>query len=97
AGAMCATLISEVCVTGYQLFITRHVLHAQSLFTGIWKYTLAGGLMFTFVFRLNVTMTASYLNLCLQIGVGVLLYLGLILLLQPPVLRNAIKLRNNLH
>lgn len=97
AGAMCATLISEVCVTGYQLFITRHVLHAQSLFTGIWKYTLAGGLMFTFVFRLNVTMPASYLNLCLQIGVGVLLYLGLILLLQPPVLRNAIKLHNNLH
>lgn len=53
--------------------------------------------MFTFVFRLNVTMPASYLNLCLQIGVGVLLYLGLILLLQPPVLRNAIKLHNNLH
>lgn len=94
---MCATLISEVCVTGYQLFVTRHVLRTQSLFTGIWKYALAGGLMFTLVFRLNVTMLASYLNLGLQIAVGALLYLGLLLLLQPPVLRNAAKLRTYLH
>lgn len=53
--------------------------------------------MFLLIFCLNVTMPAPYLNLGLQIGVGTLSYLGLLLLLQPPVLRNATKLRTYLH
>ncbi|QYD00687.1 polysaccharide biosynthesis C-terminal domain-containing protein [Lactiplantibacillus plantarum] len=79
------------------VFVTRHALRTQSLFAGIWKYTLAGGIMFLLIFCLNVTMPAPYLNLGLQIGVGTLSYLGLLLLLQPPVLRNATKLRTYLH
>ena len=96
AGAMLATLISEVCVTGYQLVITRHVLQTRQLFAGTVKYAVAGGLMFGVVYALNINMPASYPNLALQIGLGALIYLGLILLLQPPVLANAAKLRQRM-
>ncbi|MGA3233672.1 polysaccharide biosynthesis C-terminal domain-containing protein [Lactiplantibacillus pentosus] len=97
AGAMLATLISEICVTGYQLIVTRHSLKTRSLFTGALKYALAGAIMFAVVYGLNITMAASYLNLAMQIGVGALIYGGLILMLQPPVLANAAKLRSRVH
>lgn len=96
AGAMCATLISEVCVTGYQLVVTRHTLATRQLFTGSLKYVLAGVVMFAVVYALNISMTASYLNLALQIGIGALIYVGLLFLLQPPVLTNAAKLRTRM-
>ena len=53
--------------------------------------------MFAVVYGLNITMAASYLNLAMQIGVGALIYGGLILILQPPVLANAAKLRSRVH
>lgn len=96
AGAMCATLISEVCVTGYQLVVTRHTLATRQLFTGSLKYVLAGVVMFVVVYALNISMTASYLNLALQIGIGALIYAGLLFLLQPPILTNAAKLRTRM-
>ncbi|MBU7468908.1 polysaccharide biosynthesis C-terminal domain-containing protein, partial [Lactiplantibacillus plantarum] len=96
AGAMCATLISEVCVTGYQLVVTRHTLATRQLFTASLKYVLAGVIMFVVIYALNINMTASYLNLALQIGIGALIYIGLLFLLQPPVLTNAAKLRTRM-
>lgn len=92
AGAMVATLISEVCVTGYQLVVTRQTLATRQLFTGSLKYVIAGVIMFVVVYTLNVNTAASYLNLALQIGIGALTYVGLLFLLQPPVLTNAAKL-----
>ncbi|MBP5843507.1 flippase, partial [Lactiplantibacillus plantarum] len=68
----------------------------RQLFTGSLKYVLAGVIMFVVIYALNISMTASYLNLALQIGIGTLIYVGILFLLQPPVLTNAAKLRTRM-
>ncbi|MBP5843502.1 polysaccharide biosynthesis C-terminal domain-containing protein, partial [Lactiplantibacillus plantarum] len=68
----------------------------RQLFTASLKYVLAGVIMFVVIYALNINMTASYLNLALQIGIGALIYIGLLFLLQPPVLTNAAKLRTRM-
>ncbi|WP_047999288.1 polysaccharide biosynthesis C-terminal domain-containing protein [Lactiplantibacillus herbarum] len=95
-GAMLATLISEICVTGYQLIVTRHDLQVRQLFAGSHKYLGAGIIMFIVVYHLNVNMATSYPNLILQIVLGSLIYIGCLMLLQPPVLNSIAQLKSRL-
>ncbi len=94
-GAMIATLISEGCVTLYQLFITRNQLALKPAFYGFVKYLIAGLIMFTLVFFLNQTMPISLKSLFFQIIIGGIVYLLLIVLLQPPIWHNLKRIRNN--
>ncbi|CAM3281824.1 oligosaccharide flippase family protein [Lactiplantibacillus plajomi] len=84
-GAMVATLISELCVTGYQLYATRHQLNFRPLIGGTLQYVLAGMLMFAVTYYLNVTMRPSFTNLMLQIIIGALVYVILLIGLRPPI------------
>jgi len=86
-GAMIATLISELCVTLYQIFIVRKELSPIKLFQNFIKYTFSGIVMFLFVFPLSLVMKIGIYSLVFQITIGVLAYTGCLLILQPTILK----------
>ncbi|MBE1726920.1 oligosaccharide flippase family protein [Lactobacillus plantarum] len=85
-GAMLATVISEFCVTAYQLFVVRHDFQMRHFFKNIISYLLSGSCMCMIVYTLNVTMKISVFSLLGQVVVGILTYIGLILIIQPDIL-----------
>ncbi|MFC6179777.1 oligosaccharide flippase family protein [Lactiplantibacillus daowaiensis] len=82
-GAPIATVAAELAVTIYQLVSVRKQLTIKYLFTDLGKYLIAGVVMFFGVYFLNITMNISVLSLLAQITEGVLIYSGILLILQP--------------
>lgn len=93
-GAMFATLFSELCVTAYQMYVTRNDLSIQRLMSSFFEYLLAGLAMFVVVYQLNLSMKISALSLIEQMIIGLLIYVGFILILQPRILDEVKTLRN---
>ncbi|MCT0162158.1 oligosaccharide flippase family protein [Lactiplantibacillus pentosus] len=92
-GAMVATLLSELVVTIYQLYKVRRVLKINKLFANFLKYMLSGFLMFILVYVININSRISTSGLIAQILIGLLIYLGSILILQPSLLKQIKYLR----
>ncbi|WP_338210110.1 polysaccharide biosynthesis C-terminal domain-containing protein [Lactiplantibacillus paraxiangfangensis] len=93
-GAMVATVISELTVTVYQLSKVRRVLPFSLLFKNMWIYLLAGLFMFIPVFYLNINMKITVINLALQIIEGLLIYVGILLILQPTLFDSLLFLKD---
>ncbi|MDF4030463.1 flippase [Lactobacillus delbrueckii] len=85
-GAMWSTVLSEILVTAYQLFVVRKSLDIRKMFAGSWKYLLSGIVMFVPVFWLNTHMKASWLWMLVEVAAGIVIYVGMVLLLRAPVL-----------
>ena len=77
AGAAVALVISELLVVSYQIFRIKEAIPLSVLFHGIWKYILAGGIMFMFVFSLNYLSKMTLQSLLIQILMGASIYLVL--------------------
>ncbi|WP_367376405.1 polysaccharide biosynthesis C-terminal domain-containing protein [Lactiplantibacillus pentosus] len=92
-GAMIATLLSELTVTSYQLIKVRTALKLSKLFANVGKYMFAAVIMFMPVYVLNICMKISALSLFFQILIGLLIYIGMICILQPSILQRIKKLR----
>lgn len=88
-GAMWSTVLSEISVTAYQLFVVRKSLDIRKMFAGNWKYLLSGIVMFVPVFWLNTHMKASWLWMLVEVVVGIVVYSVMIILLKPPVVYQA--------
>ncbi|GHN29297.1 flippase [Lactobacillus delbrueckii] len=88
-GAMWSTVLSEISVTAYQLFVVRKSLDIRKMFAGSWKYLLSGIVMFVPVFWLNMHMKASWLWMLVEVVVGIAVYSVMIILLKPPVVYQA--------
>ncbi|KRN28358.1 PST family polysaccharide transporter [Lactobacillus selangorensis] len=88
-GAMWSTVLSEVAVTGYQLWVVRHDIDIPRLFTNLWKYLVAGAVMFVVVYWMNLHFTMGYVMLVVEATVGAVIYAVLILILKPTVLQTA--------
>ncbi|MCV3743088.1 polysaccharide biosynthesis C-terminal domain-containing protein [Lentilactobacillus hilgardii] len=81
-GSAIATVISEITVTGYQLFAIRKQIKFRLLFADFGKYLLASVLMFTFVYLIDRLAVVTWLMLFLEILLGILIYLVLILAMR---------------
>lgn len=92
-GAMIATLLSELTVTSYQLIKVRTALKLSKLFANVGKYMFAAVIMFMPVYVLNICMKISAISLSFQIIIGLLIYIGMICILQPSILQRIKKLR----
>lgn len=93
-GAALATVLSEFLVTAVQLFCVKSTIRRRSLFKDFWRYFLSGLIMFVIVYRINLTIKMSIINLVLQVMVGAVVYgLGL-LVFKAPVLKQAKELLN---
>ncbi|QHM49155.1 lipid II flippase MurJ [Lactiplantibacillus plantarum] len=84
-GAMFATLLSELVVTTYQLIMVRHIFKFKKLFTNIRAYLVAGIIMCIVVFGLNIITRPSFINIALQILIGITIYMGMLCVLQPTI------------
>lgn len=94
-GTALATVISEITVTGYQMYAIRNQINMKKLFVSYWKYLLAGFLMFVIVFRLGSVLKDSWLMILIEIITGMISYLVFILLLRPNLIKvTLLKLKN---
>lgn len=90
-GAVIATVISELCVTLYQLWAIREIINFSFLFNNLSKYIISSGMMFFVVFCLNQLISFNVLSLFLEICVGVTIYLVMIFWMKPSILKKAKK------
>lgn len=90
SGATIATVVSEVVVTAYQLFVIRDMVSYRNLFADGWKFLLAAVAMFIPVFWLNSTMSVSAISLALQVTLGIGIYFGILSILKPDILREGL-------
>ncbi|MFT9213855.1 polysaccharide biosynthesis C-terminal domain-containing protein, partial [Liquorilactobacillus ghanensis] len=91
-GAILATVISEACVTGYQLWVVRKIIKYRQLFLNLPKYLLAGLVMFIPIFWINNTVHTSILSIGAEVLLGMIIYVLMILLLRPTILEKAKKM-----
>ena len=73
-GTALATVISEITVTGYQMYAIRNQINMRKLFVSYWKYLLAGFLMFVIVFRFGAVLKDSWLMILIEIITGMISY-----------------------
>lgn len=85
-GAMWATVMSEISVTAYQLFVVKNSLNVIKMFGSTWKYLLSGAIMFVPVFWLNTHMKSSWLWLLIEVIVGISVYSCMVFLLRAPII-----------
>lgn len=88
-GAAVATTISEFFVTAVQLLLIRTTISRRRLFKDIWKYFIAGIVMYVVVLRLDQIMNMNILNLAVQVCVGAILYFIILILFKAPIINEA--------
>lgn len=91
-GAVIATVVSEIGVTAYQLWVIRKIINYRQLFTNVWKYMLAGLVMFIPVFKINMTLRTSVISIFIEIVLGAFIYIAMIFILRPTIIYKAMKL-----
>lgn len=90
-GAAYGLLISEIMIVIWQLILVHREVAVPRLFPQFWKYLVAGALMFGVVHYLNVEQFMNAHHLLLQMGIGVVIYLLLVVILNTPLIN---RLRN---
>ena len=88
-GATLSTVLSELAVTAYQLFIVREQIKYRNLFTDTFKYLFAGLIMFIVVFFLDSKLKNSWAMLIVEVLVGMVIYFSLLLILRAKVIKDA--------
>ena len=76
-GASIGTIAAELCVTSYQIFVTRKELNYSSIIKSSTKYFLAAFVMFVIIFQIDIS---SYLltNLIIKVSAGFIIYFGVL-------------------
>lgn len=74
-GAVVATVLSEFAVTAIQVYFIRHQVKISQLFTSVWKYLVAGVVMYGVVRYLNRIQAGSFINFTIQAAIGAFIYL----------------------
>lgn len=88
-GASIATVLSEITVSGYQIFSIRKQINYRKLFHDFWKYILSGALMFLIVFKIDGILGNSWTMLGIEIFAGIIVYLIMLLVLKADILKEA--------
>ncbi|ASC08771.1 flippase [Pediococcus pentosaceus] len=91
-GATISTVLSELAVTGYQLYVLRNQIKYRSLFTDTGKYLLAGFIMFIVVFVVDGKLNSSWTMLIIEVLVGIIIYAGLLIVMKAKIIKDAMKM-----
>lgn len=84
-GAVVATVISELAVTGTQFYYVRKTVNTGPFFRGIWKYLIAGITMVVIIRPLNLAFPGKLVFFLMEICIGILIYGLLIFILKAPI------------
>lgn len=90
-GATIATVASEITSTGLQLYFIRRQISIFKLFSGFWKYLLAGLIMFIIIRVVNNLWDMNFITLIIEALIGVCVYIGLCLTLRVPFMKVVMK------
>lgn len=84
-GSVITTVLTEIVVTIYQLFLVRKQISISKLFKNTLKYLLASTVMFVIVFYLNMRWDFNIIFAILEVLIGIVIYIIIILLLKPTI------------
>lgn len=84
-GAALSTVISELLITVYQIYVVRKELRLRSVLKSLLKYMIAGIVMFVVVFNMDIRMNGTAINLLVQIIVGAAIYGVLCVVLKTEI------------
>lgn len=91
-GAVWATVLSELAVTAYQLWVVRYSVDLKKMFENFIKYLIAGVVMFVPVYYLELLWKPKDMNLQgimytgLEVIIGIVVYVVVLLILRPTIL-----------
>lgn len=88
-GAAIATVLSEVTVTAYQLWVVRNQIKASKLFADTSKYLVAGLVMFVVVKVMDRRLASSWLALTVEIIIGMAIYVFILIILRAGIIKKA--------
>jgi O-antigen/teichoic acid export membrane protein len=88
-GATISTVLSELAVTGYQLYVLRRQISYRSLFTDIEKYLLAGIAMFVIVYSLDKIFPSSWLMVVIEVMIGIVIYILILVFSKAEIVKMA--------
>ena len=88
-GAAISTVVSEASVTLYQIYVIRKQISLRILFSDLWKYVMAGMVMFIVVYLLNIHLPFNSLTLIIEVLVGIIIYALITFTLRPKILKQA--------
>jgi O-antigen/teichoic acid export membrane protein len=84
-GAVIATVMAEIVITGVEVWYVRETFSLSELTKGFWKYGLAGAATFFFVFWLNQELTVSFLHYILIALLGTCVYIMILVGLRAAI------------
>ncbi|MFV0556987.1 MAG: polysaccharide biosynthesis C-terminal domain-containing protein [Lactovum sp.] len=87
-GTMLSFVLAELFTLIFQLWVVRHQIKINLLFTEMWKYFLSGLLMFVCVFVIMNTSSFSVYLLISACFIGVIIYFILIYLLKTSLTKD---------
>ena len=99
-GAVWATVLSELAVTAYQLWVVRYSVDLKKMFENFIKYLIAGIVMFVPVYYLELLWKPKDINLQgimytgLEVIIGITIYILVLLVLKPTILDKIKLIRN---
>ncbi len=96
-GTAIATVLSELTVTGYQLYAIRLQVDYKKIFLDTGKYFFAGVLMFIGVSILDNMTMSNWIMLVVEVGLGILVYLIILIILKASVISELQKLVKKNH
>ncbi|GEP18442.1 oligosaccharide flippase family protein [Pediococcus pentosaceus] len=88
-GATMSTVLSELAVTGYQLYVLRHQISYRSLFKDTEKYLLAGIIMFLVIFVLDGKLVNNWTTLIIEVFIGIAIYAFLLIITKAKIIEDA--------
>lgn len=85
-GAMISTVLSELSVTSYQLYIVKDDLNLREMLQEFWKYLLSGLIMFVVVLTMNLKLSFNMTQLIIQAVIGIIIYCSILWITRPRIL-----------
>lgn len=90
-GSAIATVLSELSVTFYQLIVVRKQINYKELFNETIKYCCAGVVMFIIISVLDRLLVITWMNLGVEVLIGMVIYILMLILLKVKILYRIIK------
>lgn len=94
-GAATATVISEIGVTSYELYIISSEIEISLFFKEVWKYLISGLIMAVSVFYLNELLLFNVTVLFLDVLVGITIYISMLIFLRASFLKIVLRKLND--
>ena len=90
-GAAIASVFAETAILVAQLIFVRKEINIKNVYNGAWKYILSSIIMFIITILLKDITNNQFYNLIIQMGTGVCIYFGMLLILKDEFLKEFIQ------